>query len=385
MKKSILNLFIVVLISVFGCSNSEQISRLYISGYTGRDGSDGGLRIVDVDLAKGIFTPVSEADAGPSPSYICISKKHNMIYAANESGRTNEDGVRVGLVTALKLDADAGKAEQVKQLDLPAGSACYVSITPNEDFVLLASYGSGSITVVKLDGSGLPTEVTDTVVFRQEGIRSARGHMTTVAPNGKIYFTCLALDKVMIFDLNRTTGKLTQTGHGILSEGAGPRHFTFSKDGSKMYVINELNLTMTVFNVAGDGNLTEIQTISTLSPDWDGSLEGFSTADVHFSKDGQFLYGSNRGHNSIVTFKVAADGTLTFVGTTPCGGNHPRNFTLDPSSKYLLVANTNARPDPELQNQENVALFEIDKKTGLPVGPIAIYPTRSPSCLKFIE
>ena len=383
--KRLLNLLIIA--ALFNaCCEKVQISRLYISGYTGRDGSDGGLRIVDVDLEKGIFTPVSEADAGPSPSYICISKKHNMIYAANESGRTNEEGVRVGLITALKLDANAGKAEQVKQLDLPAGSACFVSITPDEDFALLASYGSGSITVVRLDGMGVPVEVTDTMVFRQEGVRSARGHMVIVSPYGKVYISCLQLDKVMILDLNKSTGKLTHTGYATLAEGAGPRHFTFNKDGSKMYVINEVNMTMTVFNVAKDGSATEIQTISTLPPGTEVIRE-YSTADVHFSKDGKFLYGSNRGHNTIVTFKVEADGKLTFVGVTPCGGNHPRNFTLDPSGKYILVANTNAgrNPNPETETPENVSLFSIDKKTGLPVGPIATYPTRQPSCLKFIE
>ena len=385
--KKILNLLIIAaLIPVFSCVNSQTTSRLYVGGYTGRDGSDGGLRIIDVDLANGTFTPVSEADAGPSPSYICISKKHNMIYAANESGRTNEDGVRVGLVTALKLDADMGKAEQVKQLDLPAGSACFVSLTPAEDFVLLASYGSGSITVVKLDGTGLPVEVTDTIVFRQEGVRSARGHMAAVSPYGKVYITCLQLDKVMILDLDKSTGKLTQTGYANLAEGAGPRHFAFNKDGSKMYIINEVNLTMTVFNVARDGSLTEIQTISTLPPGVE-VIRGYSTADVHFSKDGKFLYGSNRGHNSIVTFKMAEDGTLTFVGITPCGGNHPRNFTLDPSGNYILVANTNASPNPELYGPtpENIALFKIDKKTGLPIAHGEIYITRQPSCLKFIE
>ena len=309
-----------------------------------------------------------------------------MIYAANESGRTNEDGVRVGLVTALKLDADANKAEQVKQLDLPAGSACFVSLTPDEDFALLASYGSGSITVVRLDGMGLPVEVTDTMVFRQEGVRSARGHMVIVSPYGKVYISCLGLDKIMILDLDKNTGKLTHLGYATFAEGAGPRHYTFNKDGSKMYVINELNMTMTAFNVARDGSLTEIQTISTLPPGVE-VIRGYSTADVHFSKDGKFLYGSNRGHNTIVTFKVEADGKLTFVGITPCGGNHPRNFTLDPSGNYILVANTNASPNPELYGPtpENIALFKIDKNTGLPIAHGEIYITRQPSCLKFIE
>jgi len=385
--KKILNLLIIAaLFSFFSCESS-QIARLYVGGYTGRDGNDGGLRIIDVDLKNGTFTLVSEADAGPSPSYICISKKHNMLYAANEAAVTTEDGARVGVVTALKLNADGSKADQIKQLVLPPGGPVYVSLMPDDDFLLLAHYGAGAISVVRLDGNGLPLEVTDTMFFREEGIRSARGHMVSVSPGGKyIYISCLSLDKVMILDLDKTTGKLTQTGIGHLAQNAGPRHFTFNKDGSKMYVINELNMTMTVFNVASDGNLTEIQTISTLPPG-EEVIRGYSTADVHFSKDGKFLYGSNRGHNTIVTFKVEADGKLSFVGVTPTGGNHPRNFTLDPSGNYLLVANTNASPNPELYGPtpENIALFKIDKKTRLPIAHGEIYITRQPSCLKFID
>ena len=386
--KKILNLLIVaVLITVFGCSgNSQLVSRMYVGGYTARDSNVGGLRIIDVDLTNGTFNLVSEADAGPSPSYICLSQKRGMVYAANEASVVIDEGVRVGVVTALKLNADGSQAEKVKEVYLHNGGPCYVSLTPEEDFLLLAHYGAGAISVVSLDGNGYPMEVTDTIVFREEGIRSARGHMAIVGPNGKVYFTCLALDKVMIFDLNKTTGKLTQTGYGQLAEGAGPRHFTFSKDGKKMYVINELNMTMTVFSVANDGSLSEVQTISTLTPGTE-VIRGYSTADVHLSKDGKFLYGSNRGHNTIVTFKVEADGTLSFVANTPTLGNHPRNFTLDPSGQYILVANTNASPNPELYGPtpENIALFKIDPKTGVPAAHGEIYITRQPSCLKFME
>ncbi|MDR2887216.1 MAG: lactonase family protein [Bacteroidales bacterium] len=379
--KKILNLLLMVfLIPVFSCVNS-QTARLYVGTYTGRDNPNG-FHIIDVDFGKGEFTPVSSADAGPNPSYLCISKTRSMAYAANESNR-DVDGIRMGSVTALKLDVEAGTAEKVKALDIPVGGPCFVSITPEEDFLLLAHYGAGAISVVRLDASGLPAEVTDTIVFRQEGIRSARGHMTSVGPDGKkIYLTCLALDKVMIFYLDKATGKLTQTGTGNIPEGDGPRHFTFSKDGTKMFVINELGSTVTVFNIAADGNLTEIQTISTLPAE--GFAERNSCADIHLSKDGNYLYGSNRGHNSIVTYRVGADGRLTLAGITPCGGDHPRNFTLDPSGKYLLVGNM-GRTVEGSQTPANLSLFEIDQKTGLPVPFGTPYDLRQSACLKFIE
>ena len=384
MRKRILKLVIMALIPVFGCCNEPTVRKMYVGGYTGRDVVNG-VHIIDVDFKNGTFTHLAEIDAGPSPSYICISDKFGMVYAGNEAAR-EVDGVRMGSVTALKLNADGSNAEKAKEIFIHIGGPCHLSLTPEEDFLLLAHYGAGGISVIRLDGNGIPTEVTDTIIFREEGIRSARGHMAATSPDGKkVYLSCLSLDKIMIFDLDKTTGKLTQTGAGILPEGSGPRHYTFNHDGSKMYVINELALTMTVFNVGSNGSLTEIQTISTL-PQGESRAEGQSTADVHLSKCGNYLYGSNRGHNTIVTFKVAGDGRLSLVGHTTSGGNHPRNFTLDPSGKYLLVANTNAgRPIPDLQNPENITLFTIDKKTGLPIAPGITYVTRQPSCLKFIE
>lgn len=348
---------------------NAQTSRLYVGKYTGQD--EKGLHIIDVDLAKGTFKLVSENDAGNNPSYLCISKKRSIVYAVNEVGRFN--GVRSGAVTAVKFDAVSGKTEKVKDLAVPNGGPCYISITPEEDYLFVANYGGGSLAVVKLDANGAPAEVSDTIMFREEGLRS-HAHMMAPGPGGKnVYLTDLGLDRVSVYTLDHATGKLKSVGSAKLAKGSGPRHFTFGKDGSKMYVINELNSTMTVFNVAKDGNLTEIQTISTLPQ---GFSEKSYCADVHLSKDGKFLYGSNRGHNSIVTFKVGKDGKLSVAGYTPCGGEWPRNFTLDPTGKYLLVGN---------QNSGNIALFTLDKKTGLPLEPSKNYMIKGPACLKFIE
>ena len=166
---------------------------------------------------------------------------------------------------------------------------------------------------------------------------------------------------------------LIENGYAKLAKGAGPRHFAFGKDGSGMYVINELNSTMTVFNVEKSGALKEIQTLSTLP-------EGFTgknyCADIHVAKNGKYVYGSNRGHNSIVTFKIGNDGKVTLAGHTSCGGEWPRNFVIDPSGKYLLAGN---------QNSGNISMFSLDNKTGLPLLPSKDYKIASPSCLKFIE
>ncbi len=361
-------IFTLALFSTFHIMG--QTSRLYIGKYTGQD--EKGLYIVDVDFSKGTFTSVSENDAGNNPSYFCISKKYSIIYAVNEVGRMN--GERAGGVTALRLDIKNGTAHKIKDLAVPNGGPCYISLTPDEKFLLVANYGGGSVAVVRLDSEGLPYEVSDTIIFKGgEGAKS-HAHMIAPGPGGKkIYLTDLGLDRVAIYDFNTMSGQLVNTGYAPLAKGSGPRHFAFGKDGSKMYVINELGSTMTVFDVTDSGDLKEIQTISTLP-------EGFSgksfCADIHLSKDGRFIYGSNRGHNSIVTFRIGKDGKVTVAGYTPCGGEWPRNFVIDPSGKYLLVGN---------QNSNDISVFKLNIKTGLPGEPLFKLNIKSPSCLKFLE
>lgn len=359
-----------VLLLVFSGIINGQSSRLYVGKYTGQ--GEKGLHVIDVDLAKGTFTTVAGNDAGSNPSYLCISKKFSMIYAVNEIGRLN--GVRAGGLTALKLDAKTGKTEKIKELAVPNGGPCFISLSPSEDFLLIANYGGGSVAVVRLDSEGVPSEVSDTIIFKEEEGVKSRAHMIAPGPGGKkIYLTDLGFDRIAIYDLDRESGKLINTGYAKLAKGSGPRHFTFSKDGTKMFVINELNSTLTVFNVENDGNLKEIQTISALPKDFS---EKSYCGDIHLSKNGKYLYASNRGHNSIVTYKIGSDGKVTVVGFTSCGGEWPRNFVLDPSGKYMIVGN---------QRSGNIALFTLNQKTGLPVLPGKEYKIEAPACLKFME
>lgn len=357
---------------LFSGSANCQTARLYAGKYAGE--GEKGLHIIDIDLAKGIFTPVSESDAGINPSYFCISKKRSLIYAVNEVGRVKD--VRAGGITTLRFDAKSGKTEKLNEIAVPNGGPCYISLSGDENFLLVANYGGGSVAVVKLDDGGVPEAVTDTIIYKGEGNARSRGHMIAPGPDGKkIYVTDLGLDRVAIYDLDPVSGKLRliDNGYAKLAIGAGPRHFAFGKDGNRMYVINELNSTMTVFNVEKTGALKEIQTLSTLP-------EGFTgknyCADIHVAKNGKYVYGSNRGHNSIVTFKINADGKVTLAGHTSCGGEWPRNFVIDPSGIYLLAGN---------QNSGNISMFSLDKKTGLPLLPSKDYKIASPSCLKFFE
>jgi 6-phosphogluconolactonase len=370
MKKTILLLCSIFVIMMSSSSLSDVPVRLFTGTYT--EGPKKGFFIFDLTRETGTFQLVSESDAGPEPSYFCMSKKARIIYVANEVN--NFKGVKGGGVTALSYDAPTGTTKIIGGLAVPNGGPAYISISPNDDYLFLANYSGGSVAVVKLNDSGIPVSVTDTIIYEALEGRVSHAHMISFDPCGKrVYVTDLGLDRVVAYSFDVVSGKMKQIPNGIVQfpKGAGPRHFTFSEDGSRMYVICELNSTIVFLNVNKDGELQIVQTLSTLSEGFRG--ESYC-ADIHLGKDGKFLYGSNRGENTIVTFRVSSDGKLTLAGHTSCGGDWPRNFVIDPSGKYILVGN---------QRSGNISMFTIDEKSGLPALPSKDYKIASPACLKF--
>jgi 6-phosphogluconolactonase len=371
MKKSGVIFYSLLLAMIFAGTCYSQTIRLFTGKYN-EDDNRKGVNIFDLNRERGTFKLVSESDAGPNPSYFCISKKHGYIYAANEVMSFN--GVKGGGVTTLKYNEVTGAAEKIKELVVPKGGPCFIALSPAEDYLLLANYSSSSVAVVKLDGKGIPEKVTDTISYTGAKGQESHPHMISFDPSGKrVYLTDLGFDHIVIYTFNNSTGRLGQLTDGIvpLAKGSGPRHFVFNEKGTKLYVIYELNSTISVFDVDADGRLKMIQTLSTLAENFKGES---NCADIHIGNDGKFLYGSNRGENTIVTFRISATGTLTLAGRASCGGNWPRNFVIDPSGKFILVAN---------QKSGNIALFRIDAKTGVPVNTGKECKIGTPSCLKF--
>jgi 6-phosphogluconolactonase len=370
MKKIFISLYAIFLIMTISGSCYSQPIRLFAGTYTEK--GEKGLYLFDLNREQGTFKLLSEADAGPNPSYFCISKKTNLIYAANEV--MDFKGSKGGGVTAVRYSPATGGLEKVKDLLVPHGGPCYISLSPGEDYLLMASYSSSSIAVVKLDSKGIPLLVSDTILFNVIDVKISHPHMISFGPGGKkVYLTDLGLDRIVVYDFDASSGHLKQIEHGIVNfpRGTGPRHFVFNEAGTKMYVICELNSTISVLDVAADGTLKAIQSLTTLAPDFKGES---ACADIHLGKNGHYLYGSNRGENTIVVFKVATDGKLVLAGRTGCGGDWPRNFVIDPSGKYMIVAN---------QQSGDISLFNINEKTGLPTATSTKYKLNAPVCLKF--
>ena len=357
-------LLISIGILTAGCKENPV---LFAGGYS-EDNTEN-LMVFDFSQRDGATGAVNGINAGPNPSYFCFSDKHDLIYALNEV--MNFRGEPGGAVTTLRYNREF---EKLDELMVPYGGPCYISLSADGGFLLLANYSSGSVAVVRLDESGIPVSVSDSILYEVMEPDVSHPHMIMHDPAGEhIYVTDLGLDRIMIYNLDTNTGKLTQTDNGEtnLPEGSGPRHFVFNKDGSVMYLINESGSTVMVFDVDENGGLQPVQTLPTTGADFTGRNY---CADIHISSDDKFLYGSNRGENTIVVFKIMEDGKLSSAGNISCGGNWPRNFVIDPSGKYILVGN---------QRSDEISVFRIDDKTGIPEGPVNKISFKSPACLKF--
>ncbi|MCX6302394.1 MAG: lactonase family protein [Bacteroidia bacterium] len=350
-----------------GCNENPK---LFAGGYS--EGNAKGLSVFTFNEKDGNLELLTESDAGPNPSYFCFSGENSLIYFLNEVDEFN--GKTGGGLTTLKYNSKTGICEKLNELVVPFGGPCYISRSADKDFLFLANYGSASVAVVKLSKAGIPERATDSILYETDSTNVSHPHMIQQDPAGKfVYVTDLGLDRIMIYDLNKNTGKLNQKSNGICNvpKGSGPRHFTFNAEGSKMYLINELGSTMMAFKVDAKGGLELIQTLSTIEKGFEGKS---FCADIHMSMDGKFLYGSNRGENTIVIYKIEEDGSLTVAGRSTCGGDWPRNFIIDPSGNFLLVGN---------QRSDQISVFRINTKTGIPEGPVNNVKMEGVACLKF--
>ena len=367
---------ISVALSFAACSMvSAKSVPVYVGTYTGGDNSSKGIYRSTLDLATGrLSDPVLAAEAG-NPSFLEIHPKGTFLYAVSESGEA-------GSVSAYEIQADSGDLTLLNQRPSGGAGPCHVSIDQAGRNLLVANYGSGSAAVIPIGPDGKLAEPTGFAQHEGSSVNPRRqkgphAHSINVSPDDRFAFVAdLGLDKIMIYrlDIERGTIVANRPPFAKVKPGAGPRHFAFHPNGRYAYVINELDGTMTAFAYSpASGALREIQTITTLPTGFDGSN---SCAEVRVHPSGAFLYGSNRGHDSIVVYRIdAAQGTLTFVEHEDKGIKTPRNFNIDPTGAFCLVAN---------QGADSVVVFRIDRQTG------ALAPTEHritvarPVCIRFV-
>jgi 6-phosphogluconolactonase len=320
--------------------------------------------------------------AGRNPSFIALHPKLPVLYAINEQDEST--------VASFVFDPKTGALQTGSSVTFPGNGPCYVSIDKTGKAALVANYGSGNVAVLPVrPKGGLGTQLQSHQhkgksinLNRQTG---PHAHSFATDPSGKFALCCdLGLDKVFVYPLDAANATLGTPKEVNLKPGAGPRHFAFapsSKGGSKgdarfVYVINELDLTVTAFaweaSTGAMPTMSELQTITTLPGK---ATSADSCADIHVHPNGNFLYGSNRGHDSIAIFQInKTTGILTALGHASTKGHIPRNFAIDPTGNFLLAAN---------QESNNVVVFKIDTKTGALTATGEEITVPKPVCIAF--
>jgi 6-phosphogluconolactonase len=319
----------------------------------------------------------------PNPSFLAIHPAGTFLYAANEVRTFNDQPG--GGVSGFAIDRKTGSLAALNQQSSRGNGAVHLVVDKAGRNVLVANYGGGSVAVLPLNADGTLKPASAFVQHTAPEPAAVppvvpRAHSINLDPANRFaYVADLGLDQVRIYRFGSDAGSLVAADppYAALQAGSGPRHFAFHPKGRFAYVINEKLMTVTAFSQDAErGALTAIQTISTLPP---GQVveTGFSTAEVQVHPSGRFLYGSNRGHNSIALFTIdEATGRLTFVETSPVPGNMPRGFGIDPTGAYLLTAH---------QRSDSVAVFRIDRASGRLTATGHSVEVGSPVCVKFVE
>jgi 6-phosphogluconolactonase len=298
-------------------------------------------------------------------------------------GELNDfQGKRAGAVSAFKLDAKTGKLTLLSQQPSGGVGPCHLSLDSKGKWLFVANYGSGSVALLPILKDGSVGKPISTIQHTGSSVNPQRqtgphAHHIVADPGNRCVLACdLGLDKVLIYRLDSKYAKLVphDPPFASLAPGAGPRHLAFSPNGKFAYVINELNSTITVFAYESrPGAMTGLQTVSTLPEDFSGNN---SCAEIEVHASGKFVYGSNRGHDSIAVF--AADrksGKLTPVEHQSTQGKTPRHFAIDPTGRWLLAEN---------QGSNSVVVFEIDPKMGSLRATGRTITVGSPVCAVFV-
>ena len=323
----------------------------YIGAYT-KPGGNRGIQRGSLDTATGDIKMLGLAGEAKNPSFLALSPNGKFLYASIEDGG--------GAVGAFAVEKDGSLRHLNNESSKGAGN-CHVFVDPSGKVVLAANYGSGSIACLPIREDGSVAPASAAVQHTGTGGDPARQkgpHAHSMYVNGAFAYACdLGTDDVFVYRLDAAKGTLTPNDppSGKVPPGSGPRHLAFHPKGGFAYVNNEMTCAVTVFaHDAAKGTLTAVQTLSTLPADYALTRKD-STAEIFCHPSGRFLYVSNRGHDTIAVFAIAADGKLTLVQNAPAEVKIPRGFAISPDGGWLVAAG---------QDSNSLASHKIDPATG---------------------
>ena len=368
-------LFFIFCLSLFLMDANSQKFYLFVGTYTNQGSK--GIYVYEFNAATGEAKWISNTDSVSNPSYLVVDSFGNFVYAVNENG-----GKVPGEVSAFYFDKKRGKLRFVNKQQTGGDHPCYIALTKNGKQVIVGNYTGGNFSVfpVHVDGSlKRRSQLIQHVGSGSNKQRQEKAHVhaTVLSPNGDYLFVPdLGMDKVMIYPFNAsryTPVDTTKKSFAASDAGSGPRHFAFHPNGQYAYLMEELTGTVAAYQYHA-GKLQFVQRISSHPEGYGGAI---GSADIHVSPDGKFLYASNRGDaNNIAIFSIAGDGKLVVKGFQSSLGKKPRNFMIDPTGNFLLVAN---------QDTNNIVVFKRDKNTGLLEETGHQIEVPNPVCLKMVK
>lgn len=341
---------------VMNASAQNPLFYLLVGTYTNSPSKSEGIYVYKFNPNRNEATMVSKI-ATPNPSYLAISRDQKFIYSVNETHGDNG-----GDVSAFSFDKTKGELHFINKQSSGGDDPAYISVDSSGKWVVTANYSGGNIGVLPTNTDGGLQPAAQVLAHEGYGVNVERQsqphpHSVVFSPDEKYLFSPdLGNDRVYIYSFDPANAKTpftaTEPAYGEVPDGTGPRHITFSSNGKYAYMINELSGNVIVYQYA-DGKLTEIQTIESTNV---GEKNDKGSADIHLSPDGKFLFTSNRGKaNDITIYKTSSDGKLISVGHQAVGA-HPRNFMIDPTGRFLLVACKDANV---------IQIFTINKNYGL--------------------
>lgn len=361
------------------------MTHVYIGTYT--DGASDGIYRARLNGESGALCELTLVAALTNPTFVALHPTKRFLYAVHDlpDDTVVEQGGQVcptGAVSAYAIDAASGELAYLNTQSSQGVTPCHVAVDGAGRYAFVANFRGaqgGCAAMLPIGGDGCLEPASGFVQHRGASAHPTRqagphAHSVTLDPAQRYAFVAdLGIDKVMAYRIDWDAGTMVANvaPSATLAAGSGPRHMAFHPNGRWAYLINEIGNTMTAFSYeAESGHLVAAQTISTLPAGWQGRS---SCADVHVHSSGRFLYGSNRGHDSIVCYAIdETSGELTLIGHVPSGGSEPRNFLLDPQGRFVWVAN---------QKSDNVVTYAIDQATGLLAVTGHVLETPTPVCL----
>lgn len=341
-------------------------------------GENGAIQAYRFEMASGSLKPVHRTGGIDNPYFIVISPDQKFLYSIDAK---SFGGSEPEQVASFALDAQTGKIKFLNKQSTKGTASCYLEIDRTGKTVLVANYTTGNVASFPVQADGTLGEAAS--FFQHTGSsvnperqKSPNAHCFVISPDNRFAFACdLGIDQILSYRLDASKAKLTpnQPAFAKAPAGAGPRHLTFHPSGKYVYVINELKNSVTLFDYAKEtGVMTERQTISTLPNDFTGVSH---CADVKVTPDGRFLFGTNRGHDTIASYKIADDGSLSLIAITPSLGKGPQNLAITGKGEYLICANMPGN---------NIAVFRIDGTSGAIKSVGEPTTLNSPSCIRLL-